>query len=106
MVGWPPIRAYRINSLVNQAKNQRAGEEKEQLSLKNRSNGVPEKIQDSKITSAADTEKGPLGFVKVYMDGVLIGRKVDLNAHCCYETLALMLEDMFFKSAGSVESTG
>ncbi|XP_022157980.1 auxin-responsive protein IAA13-like isoform X2 [Momordica charantia] len=106
VVGWPPIRAYRINSLVNQAKNQRAGEEKEQHSLKNRSNGVPEKIQDSKITSAADTEKGPLGFVKVYMDGVLIGRKVDLNAHCCYETLALMLEDMFFQSAGSVESTG
>ncbi|XP_038878041.1 auxin-responsive protein IAA13-like isoform X2 [Benincasa hispida] len=106
VVGWPPLRAYRINSLVNQAKNQRAGDEKELLSLKNRSNGVSEKIHDGKNTSATDTEKGPLGFVKVYMDGVLIGRKVDLNAHSCYETLALMLEDMFFKSPGSIPSTG
>lgn len=106
MVGWPPIRAYRINSLVNQAKNQRAGEEKEQLSLKSRSKGVSEKIHDIKNTSAADTKTGPLGFVKVYMDGVLIGRKVDLNAHSCYETLALILEDMFFKSGGSVQSIG
>lgn len=102
MVGWPPLRAYRINSLVNQAKNRKSGDEKELL----RSNGVAEKIHDGKNMSATDTEKGPLGFVKVYMDGVLIGRKVDLNAHSCYGTLALILEDMFFKPAGSAPSSG
>lgn len=36
-------------------------------------------------------------FVKVNMDGVPIGRKVDLSAHRAYETLALALEDMFQK---------
>lgn len=102
VVGWPPLRAYRINSLVNQAKNRKSGDEKDLL----RSNGVAEKIHDGKNMSATDTEKGPLGFVKVYMDGVLIGRKVDLNAHSCYGTLALMLEDMFFKPAGSAPSSG
>ncbi|XP_057981201.1 auxin-responsive protein IAA13-like [Malania oleifera] len=40
-------------------------------------------------------EKGHLGFVKVNMDGLPIGRKVHLNAHACYETLAQALEDMF-----------
>lgn len=34
-------------------------------------------------------------FVKVKMDGVPIGRKVDLSAHSSYETLAQSLEDMF-----------
>lgn len=38
-------------------------------------------------------------FVKVNMDGVAIGRKVDLNAHSGYETLARALDDMFMPSA-------
>ncbi|KAI5680043.1 hypothetical protein M9H77_01270 [Catharanthus roseus] len=29
------------------------------------------------------------------MDGIPIGRKVDLNVHNCYETLAQTLDDMF-----------
>ncbi|KAL7234379.1 hypothetical protein ACSBR1_017891 [Camellia fascicularis] len=33
-------------------------------------------------------------FVKLNMDGIPIGRKVDLNAHNYYETLAQTLEDM------------
>ncbi|KAK6161202.1 hypothetical protein DH2020_004583 [Rehmannia glutinosa] len=37
---------------------------------------------------AALKERGHLGFVKVNMDGLPIGRKVDLNAHKSYETLA------------------
>ncbi|KAI4963313.1 hypothetical protein ZWY2020_015044 [Hordeum vulgare] len=41
------------------------------------------------------------GWVKVNMDGEVIGRKVDLNAHRSYKTLALALEIMFTKpSAG------
>ena len=38
-------------------------------------------------------------FVKVNMDGVAIGRKVDLNAHPSYESLARTLEDMFTNKA-------
>ena len=37
-------------------------------------------------------------FVKVNMDGIPIGRKVDLSAHSSYETLAQTLEDMFDES--------
>lgn len=37
-------------------------------------------------------------FVKVNMDGIPIGRKVDLSAHSSYETLAQTLEDMFNES--------
>ncbi|XP_023548750.1 auxin-responsive protein IAA13-like isoform X1 [Cucurbita pepo subsp. pepo] len=84
VVGWPPIRTYRMNSLVNQAKTARAEED-----------------EQSKDNKTCDVDgKGHLGFVKVNVDGVVIGRKVDINAHSCYETLALMLEDMFFKSNG------
>jgi auxin-responsive protein IAA len=40
------------------------------------------------------------------MDGVPIGRKVDLNAHACYETLAQALEEMFFRSTTTINSIG
>lgn len=36
-------------------------------------------------------------FVKVTMDGIPIGRKIDLNAHKCYESLSNTLEEMFLK---------
>eukprot|EP00252_Welwitschia_mirabilis_P004398 TRINITY_DN14757_c0_g1_i1.p1 TRINITY_DN14757_c0_g1~~TRINITY_DN14757_c0_g1_i1.p1 ORF type:complete len:331 (-),score=41.40 TRINITY_DN14757_c0_g1_i1:317-1309(-) len=39
-------------------------------------------------------------YVKVNMDGVPIGRKVDLNAHDSYEALTLALEDMFQRPTG------
>ncbi|XP_059446167.1 auxin-responsive protein IAA13-like [Corylus avellana] len=97
VVGWPPIRAYRMNSLVNQAKSQRAEEDKSRDASK-------KKIYSK--TDPAAKEKCHLGFVKVNMDGVPIGRKVDLNAHSCYETLAQMLEDMFFRSTTAVSSIG
>ncbi|KAL2470580.1 Auxin-responsive protein IAA13 [Abeliophyllum distichum] len=74
VVGWPPIRTYRIQSLVNHAKSPMTEE----------------------ITSAVDKWllKASL-FVKVNMDGIPIGRKVDLNAHSCYETLSQTLDNMF-----------
>lgn len=102
-MGWPPIRAYRMNSLVNQAKAQR-GEEEKEIGEKDKPKDVSKKkpCSGNKITSSAITEKGHLGFVKVNMDGIPIGRKVDLNAHSCYESLALALEDMFLRSANSV----
>ncbi|KAH7291122.1 hypothetical protein KP509_29G001400 [Ceratopteris richardii] len=55
VVGWPPIRSYRKNTLAK-----------------------PMEM-----------------FVKVNMDGVTVGRKVDLNAHHSYEGLLSALEEMF-----------
>lgn len=62
VVGWPPIRSYRKNTLA--ANPRPAGDE------------------------------GAF-FVKVNMDGIPVGRKIDLNAHSGYERLQLALEDMF-----------
>ncbi|XVE65759.1 hypothetical protein DITRI_Ditri08aG0025400 [Diplodiscus trichospermus] len=102
VVGWPPIRAYRMNSLVNQAKAPRAEEEKGIGENDKPKDASEKKLNNGGKTSFAVNEKGHLGFVKVNMDGIPIGRKVDLNAHSCYESLAQALEDMFLRSANSV----
>ncbi|CAN0904916.1 Auxin-responsive protein IAA13 [Linum grandiflorum] len=127
VVGWPPIRAYRMNSLVNLAKAARGAEDDSSSNNNNNNNkatggggGNGEKEKSSpkdsnmkkkicngeKTTNSPAAEKGHLGFVKVNMDGVPIGRKIDLNAHGCYETLAQTLEDMFFRSTPALNSIG
>ncbi|KAI4345899.1 hypothetical protein L6164_012985 [Bauhinia variegata] len=100
VVGWPPIRTYRMNSLINQAKTQRAEEDK---SSDERDNPKDASIAKSNM---AVKEKANLGFVKVNMDGIRIGRKVDLNSHSSYETLAQTLEDMFLRPATAANQTG
>lgn len=99
VVGWPPVRAYRMNSL-NQAK---LSITEDFSSIVDKSeNVVANKDNNSCNKKGNDTmDKGPLKtslFVKVNMDGTAIGRKVDLSAHNCYETLARTLEDMFSRS--------
>ncbi|KAK4356946.1 hypothetical protein RND71_022556 [Anisodus tanguticus] len=104
VVGWPPIRAYRMNSLVNQSKVLNADEDKG-VGGNDKKEHLKKKINhgNTKDDAASAKEKGNLGFVKVNMDGLPIGRKVDLNAHTCYESLAETLEDMFFISTKSGE---
>ncbi|PHT39283.1 Auxin-responsive protein IAA12 [Capsicum baccatum] len=104
VVGWPPIRAYRMNSLVNQSKVLNADEDKGAGSNDKKEHSK-KKINHGNTNddAASAKEKGHLGFVKVNMDGLPIGRKVDLNAHTCYESLADTLEDMFSKSTKSGE---
>lgn len=53
---------------------------------------------NKKINHGNNTKNNDVDFVKVNMDGLPIGRKVDLSSHNCYETLAKILEEMFFKS--------
>ncbi|WCJ24128.1 Auxin-responsive protein IAA13 [Euphorbia peplus] len=107
VVGWPPIRTYRINNLVNQAKASRSEQDKltNEKDIKSK-DGLNKKICNGNNTNATCNEKGRLGFVKVNMDGVPIGRKIDLNAHVSYESLAHSLEDMFFSSTPSITSIG
>ncbi|KAF8111704.1 hypothetical protein N665_0073s0061 [Sinapis alba] len=94
-IGWPPLRTYRINSLVNQAKS---------LATED---GLSSNIV-TKSSVVAAVKKDEVGFikspmlVKVTMDGVIIGRKVDLNALDSYEALAKTLEQMFFHTPSSV----
>ncbi|KAM0002718.1 putative transcription factor interactor and regulator AUX-IAA family [Helianthus debilis subsp. tardiflorus] len=89
-----------MNSLVNQAKFSKNEGEKGaggNEDSKNKKNVNRENKNDETVSK----ETGHSGFVKVNMDGLPIGRKVDLNAHDCYETLAHALETMFLKASTS-----
>lgn len=73
-----------MNSLFGQAKD-------------NASEAETKKAATDESDSQKDKEDGEKkgrvpGWVKVNMDGEVIGRKVDLNAHRSYKTLALALE--------------
>lgn len=85
-----------MNSMVNQAKSV-ASEEYNSMMENKRKNSLVEKTTDvcSKNSASAKGRTSP--FVKVNMDGIPIGRKIDLNAHGCYESLVQTLEDMFYQ---------
>lgn len=109
VVGWPPIRSYRMNSLVNQAKLPATEEFNSLIGSSKNSNTVVGKGTNncSDKNNGSAKENGRLRsslFVKVNMDGTPIGRKVDLSAHRCYETLAQTLEDMFHTSTSTISS--
>ncbi|KAF3790923.1 Auxin-responsive protein [Nymphaea thermarum] len=91
VVGWPPIRAYRMNSLVNQSRVPTADDANSNMSRNNFGGMGETKGRQEKVAPG----HGKSMFVKVNMDGVPIGRKVDLNTHSCYESLANALEEMF-----------
>ncbi|KAH7423497.1 hypothetical protein KP509_12G058100 [Ceratopteris richardii] len=65
VVGWPPVRSYRRQTLAQPAET----------------------------------------FVKVNMDGITVGRKVDLNAYSSYESLLQALEEMFQPSINVAQVT-
>ncbi|KAG0455159.1 hypothetical protein HPP92_024048 [Vanilla planifolia] len=77
VVGWPPIRSFR--------KNIGSSSSKPSSDLQNgaQENGV----------KAESPKKG--FFVKINMDGILIGRKVDLNAYDGYQKLSSAVQDLF-----------
>lgn len=85
VVGWPPIRSYRKNTLAAQPMSLEDGEEEEQWE------GVVE-APASFVHSQGNSNSL---FVKVNMEGVPIGRKIDLNTHNDYTSLSSALENMF-----------
>ncbi|KAI3857098.1 hypothetical protein MKX03_000958 [Papaver bracteatum] len=97
VVGWPPIREYRMNSLVNQVKVSSKGD-----------NNLKKKVTCNSNNDKNKENGRNLLFVKVNMDGEQIGRKVDLNARTCYDTLAQALEEMFHNptTANFIRSNG
>lgn len=102
-MGWPPIRTLRMNSLIgSQSKATNSEEGKTNSEHRNKKSNTKTDHNPAEPTVMQDNTH--LGFVKVNMDGIKIGRKVDLSAHSCYETLARMIEDMFFKPSTSFTS--
>ncbi|KAH9627042.1 hypothetical protein KSS87_023730 [Heliosperma pusillum] len=98
VVGWPPIRSYRMNSMANQAKSIATGEPNSQFDEIKGKTGIFAEEKGNVCSKERVPHKGSL-FVKVNMDGVAIGRKVDLTAHASYESLAQTLEEMFTNNA-------
>ncbi|KAL1188846.1 Auxin-responsive protein IAA10 [Cardamine amara subsp. amara] len=99
-VGWPPLRTYRINSLVNQTKSLATeGGLSSDIQKDTTKNGVVAAKNDDACCKERWTSSM---LVKVTMDRVIIGRKVDLNALDSYEALAKTLEQMFFQIPYSV----
>ncbi|RWW29661.1 hypothetical protein BHE74_00037376 [Ensete ventricosum] len=77
VVGWPPIRSFRKNL---------AGTAKASAESPNR--------RRSKAEKKLENDRKGL-FVKINMDGVPIGRKVDLKAYDSYEKLSLAVDELF-----------
>nr|XP_027094138.1 auxin-responsive protein IAA13-like isoform X1 [Coffea arabica] len=107
VVGWPPVRTYRMNSLVNQTKLL-TSEDCNSTIVKSKSKSIVLDKIDGNMSRNKNAKpkvfpKNTL-FVKVNMDGVPIGRKVDLNAHNSYEDLAQTLDDMFCRTSTTVSA--
>lgn len=78
VVGWPPIRSFRKNIASNTSAKQTPSNDKNTVKR--------EKIVES-------CQKG--FFVKINMNGIPIGRKVDLNAYDSYEKLSIAVDELF-----------
>ncbi|KAI3892460.1 hypothetical protein MKX03_012678 [Papaver bracteatum] len=81
VVGWPPIRSYRKN-LANSATKPVSELEKGKMPKEN-SLKAPENCRRKGL------------FVKINMDGVPIGRKVDIKAYDSYEKLSYAVDELF-----------
>ncbi|CAL5439638.1 unnamed protein product [Camellia sinensis] len=82
VVGWPPIRSFRKNLASSSSSKQ----------IPESQNVVPDKVPSEKKR----VESFPKGFfVKINMDGVPIGRKVDLKAYDSYEKLSSFVDELF-----------
>lgn len=77
MVGWPPIRSFRKNLASSSSKP--APESQHE---------VPKEVEKPE-----SSRKGL--FVKINMDGVPIGRKIDLKAYSSYEKLSCAVDELF-----------
>lgn len=80
-MGWPPIRSFRKN-LASSSSSKPTSESQ---------NLVQNKIPGEKSVET----KGKGLFVKINMDGVPIGRKVDLKAYDSYDKLSSAVDELF-----------
>ncbi|KAL6522797.1 Iaa13p [Orobanche hederae] len=104
VVGWPPVRTYRMNTLFSQAKSSNPEDRDKGVGGNGKNEKSKKKINHGNADNNAgaaikETRCRHIRFVKVNMDGLPIGRKIDLNAHKSYESLSRMLDEMFVRPA-------
>lgn len=83
VVGWPPIRSCRKN-LANKSSL-----------VKPASESPLETLQEKSKGKSADSNTKEHMFVKINMEGVPIGRKVNLKAYDSYEKLSSAIDQLF-----------
>ncbi|XP_062021561.1 auxin-responsive protein IAA2-like [Rosa rugosa] len=83
VVGWPPVRSFRKN-LANKSLAKAASDQPPLETLQ----------EESKGKSAESSTKEHM-FVKINMEGVPIGRKVNLKAYDSYEKLSSAIDHLF-----------
>ncbi|KAF8027604.1 hypothetical protein BT93_E0497 [Corymbia citriodora subsp. variegata] len=83
VVGWPPIRSFRKNITSNSSTKPSPEPQNE----------TPSKVAREEKPVETCEKKGM--FVKINMDGVPIGRKVDLKAYDSYEKLSCAVDELF-----------
>ncbi|CAI8582902.1 unnamed protein product [Vicia faba] len=100
VVGWPPIRSFRKN-LATSSISKPTSQTDSQTQHHN-------KVVAGK--KPVDNNYGSKGlFVKINMDGVPIGRKVDLKAYHSYENLSIAVDELFrglLKAQGDCSGCG
>jgi auxin-responsive protein IAA len=111
VVGWPPVRNFR----KNQQPPRPASQDRQPRSSVST---TPQATTTTNTTTSATPPKAPANsggtpsqtsslLVKVYMDGLPIGRKVDLVVNNSYDKLKSALEDLFQQfigQPGSIQS--
>ncbi|KAJ9568458.1 hypothetical protein OSB04_004424 [Centaurea solstitialis] len=85
VVGWPPIRSFRKNIASSSSAKQAPSQDPQNVVVPNNKNVVKKVVESS--------QKG--FFVKINMNGIPIGRKVDLNAYDSYEKLSIAVDELF-----------
>lgn len=85
VIGWPPVRAFRRNLGTSSSSSKPSHEPARHAA-----------VAGAEVVDAGNGgKKGGGLFVKVNMDGVPIGRKVDLAAHGGYDRLSAAVDDLF-----------
>ncbi|KFK38995.1 hypothetical protein AALP_AA3G186500 [Arabis alpina] len=84
VVGWPPVRSFRKN--LASSSSSKLGNES--------SHGDHQINKSSDLEKQVELKREGM-FVKINMDGVPIGRKVDLNAYNSYEQLSFAVDKLF-----------
>ncbi|KAI5586332.1 hypothetical protein BDE02_06G206200 [Populus trichocarpa] len=80
VVGWPPIRSFRKN-IASSSTSKMVSE-------------LPNKTPEEGSSLKPDSFRNDL-FVKINMEGVPIGRKINLNAYDSYEKLSVAIDELF-----------
>ncbi|KAI4387393.1 hypothetical protein MLD38_005231 [Melastoma candidum] len=93
VVGWPPIRSFRKNITATSINNCRSSHDAVEAKKKGPADGKA--IYGGNYDDHTIKRPGGSMFVKINMEGLAIGRKVDLGAYDTYDKLSSAVDVLF-----------